>query len=812
MRKLRTKLLVTSLVLTMLATLNGLTSVGAVPPEGLQINVLSNRADLVSGGDALVEVVLPDGVAPSSVRVTVDGRDVTSAFAVRADGRFYGLVTGLVVGANTVLAEILPAAQAQVPPGKTSAQIVITNHPVGGPVFSGAQLHPWICAHTVATVVPVTIPGPPSPLFANVTSRVSGLDFDPVDDQCNATAKFTYFYQPKATQGTSCTFTIPPVTLANPNPCFVPYDPTNPPADADIADFTNDRGDTAKSIILLERGTVNRGIYQLVTFFDPTKTSAPWLPQKGWNDKLLWRFGASASVSRFQSPPATSVFLDRALRRGFMIASSSLTDHGTNSNDTLGAETMMMVKEHIAETYGPIRYTIGDGCSGGSIMQHSISGAYPGLLQGIQPNCSFPDTQTTFIEIADCGVLQNRYYATADGSTLTPAQRAAINGHTNTGFCNAWIVSFLNAGNPSVAGNCGSGWPSALTYSTTASPPRPNGVRCDGADHDVAMLGTFVDTDGNTKANQLIDNVGVEYGLTALAAGIITPEEFVRLNEGVGGYTADLTWTGPSPAPGTPAPRQVAQPGPLHTAYSGGLVSDGAQLAKVAIIDLRGNQNPAGDIHMNWRAWALRDRLDRANGEHDNQLIWAYTGGGGAGPVGAALAEKAFATMDQWLANIEQDTSDHSIQDKVRLDKPADATDICLTDNGATAVNDVGLTSPACPVKFQSSPRQAAGGPLAENVFKCQLKPLDFFDADFGGVLFDDGQKARLNAVFPSGVCDWTKPGVGQVPEDGWTTFANGPGGAPLGDPPVSVNGCAGKSDGRGNAPNGGCPGNSGGR
>jgi hypothetical protein len=117
------------------------------------------------------------------------------------DGRFYGLV----VGANTVLAEILPSPNAQVPPGKTSAQIVITNHRMGGPVFSGAQPEPWICAHTVATAVPVTIPGPPSPLFANVTSRVSGLDVDPIDDQCNATAKSTHFYQPKATEGTSCT-------------------------------------------------------------------------------------------------------------------------------------------------------------------------------------------------------------------------------------------------------------------------------------------------------------------------------------------------------------------------------------------------------------------------------------------------------------------------------------------------------------------------------------------------------------------------------------------------------------------------------
>src|SRR5213596_3197339 len=50
--------------------------------NGFDIKVLSNRADLISGGDALVEIVLPAGVDPASVRVDVDGRDVTAAFAV----------------------------------------------------------------------------------------------------------------------------------------------------------------------------------------------------------------------------------------------------------------------------------------------------------------------------------------------------------------------------------------------------------------------------------------------------------------------------------------------------------------------------------------------------------------------------------------------------------------------------------------------------------------------------------------------------------------------------------------------------------
>ena len=41
------------------------------------ITVLSNRADLISGGDALVDVALPDGSSADDMRVELDGRDIT---------------------------------------------------------------------------------------------------------------------------------------------------------------------------------------------------------------------------------------------------------------------------------------------------------------------------------------------------------------------------------------------------------------------------------------------------------------------------------------------------------------------------------------------------------------------------------------------------------------------------------------------------------------------------------------------------------------------------------------------------------------
>jgi uncharacterized tannase-like protein DUF6351 len=68
----------------------------------VSLKTLSNRADLISGGDALVEVVLLSGLiinpiyAPAYIKATVDGALVPpDTFALRSDGRFDGLLTGL---------------------------------------------------------------------------------------------------------------------------------------------------------------------------------------------------------------------------------------------------------------------------------------------------------------------------------------------------------------------------------------------------------------------------------------------------------------------------------------------------------------------------------------------------------------------------------------------------------------------------------------------------------------------------------------------------------------------------------------------
>src|SRR3954469_17368790 len=107
-------------------------------PGGLRIEVLSNRADVISGGDALVAVDLPGGVHPSQIQMTLGGTDVTGQFATRANGRYEGLLTGLRGGGNVLTAQA---------PGQSAAHAMIRNHSIGGAVFSGPQVQPWVCAN-----------------------------------------------------------------------------------------------------------------------------------------------------------------------------------------------------------------------------------------------------------------------------------------------------------------------------------------------------------------------------------------------------------------------------------------------------------------------------------------------------------------------------------------------------------------------------------------------------------------------------------------------------------------------------------------
>jgi Tannase-like family of unknown function (DUF6351) len=94
----------------------------------------------VSGGDALVQVVVPRKVAPADVIVKLGRSDVTAAFSAGAGRTLVGLVEGLENGDNTLTVST-EGGKRRVP----RARLTLTNHPVGGPIFSGPQQQPFVC-------------------------------------------------------------------------------------------------------------------------------------------------------------------------------------------------------------------------------------------------------------------------------------------------------------------------------------------------------------------------------------------------------------------------------------------------------------------------------------------------------------------------------------------------------------------------------------------------------------------------------------------------------------------------------------------
>jgi len=116
------------------------------------------------------------------------------------------------------------------------------------------------------------------------------------------------------------------------------------------------------------------------------------------------------------------------------------------------------------------------------------------------------------------------------------------------------------------------------------------------------------------------------------------------------------------------------------------------------------------------------------------------------------------------------------LEQKVVEDKPAAAKDACDFPDRATCDT---LFGPGF-----GSTRWGAGEGIATDVVKCQLKPL--VGSDYAPILFTDAEWTALQKAFPTGVCDWSQPGVSQQQTIAWQTYDDGPGGQPLGPPPVS--------------------------
>src|SRR5688500_15363191 len=397
-----------------------------------EILTLSNRADLVSGGDALVEVRVPTKV--SGVKIKLNGADVTGAFVTTGAQTLRGLVTGLRDGANEVVAEGDGPGNS-----KRRARLHITNHPIGGPVLSGEQITPYFCATPTPQPATATTPA----------TNASGLSTAAIAAQCNIATETKLYYR---TTASGCSFTLPDANNPPANPCFRPYDPMLPPP-ADMARITPENGKEIPYVVRVERGTMNRGIFDIAVLFDPSRPWSATAPQAQWNGKVLYQFGASTGQPRRQARTTSNWTSDLALSRGYLVAQSSMTDSALNSNRVSMAKTVMMMKEHIGDAYGPNKFTMGTGCSGGSINSNMNASIAPGQLDGITISCAYPDSETTGIEVNDCVLLAEAYQKPTWLSLMgglsqaqINAKKTAINGHLDQTGCHAWYNLFGSNG------------------------------------------------------------------------------------------------------------------------------------------------------------------------------------------------------------------------------------------------------------------------------------------------------------------------------------------------------------------------------
>jgi hypothetical protein len=674
--------------------------------QQLEIKVLSSRPDMVSGGSALVQLSGPD---LDGLRVGLNGMDVTGAFRRgRSAGTRLGRLEDLKAGANALA---VSAA------GK-KARLSLVNHSIAGPVFSGPHQQPFICQ-----------------------TEFSGLG-KAVDADCNAPAMVQYFYKSteklspaEAKKRQSPADLAPGFKLLNASAALPP----------DVAMTTTTEGKKVKFVVRVETGTINRGVYRIAFLHEPGQPLPdPWTSIAGWNGRLVYSFGGGCRTGFRQGLGPLPLDLN-AVSLGFAAAGSTLNVLGTNANDVINAETLMMVKEYFIKNFGAPVHTIGTGGSGGAIQQYTIAQNYPGLLDGIIPGMSFADATSVAEPMLDCAVLARAFDRM--GPKLTAEQRLAVSGYGSWGLCESRNRSSPQWMQPAA---CDSSMPKDKIYDPVTN---PHGVRCSMQDNEANVYGRDPKTGA---APQIFDNVGVQYGLAAFNDGKITADQFLELNEQIGGFDADGNLA---------APRSVGDKRALRIAYETGRINTGGgSLGSIPILDVRRYGDLEGNPHDRVRSVQMRARIERASGSAENQVVVTNPEHG----------FNAVLLMDKWLDRIAADKSNDSPQHKAARDKPEGLEDYCSGPNDEKIVEPASYKGKSrCNELYPAfaDPRIAAGAPLTGDAVKCALKPVD--SKDYKQPL-NDAQMARLKKIFPEGTCNFGLPGVGQVALRGtWISYGD---------------------------------------
>jgi hypothetical protein len=271
-------------------------------------------------------------------------------------------------------------------------------------------------------------------------------------------------------------------------------------------------------------------------------------------------------------------------------------------------------------------------------------------------------------------------------------------------------------------------------------------------------------------ARRPLDNEGIQYGLKLVNSGVISVEQFLDLNEKIGGFDRDATIVPQRTKADLLAARAAYQ--------TGRLTNGGGGLASIPIIDYRGynDEVTGGDIHVRYHSFSMRERLEKANGRTDNHVMVIEDNRFGLYSNSSPLLQRMILTMDQWITAIKADKGRGKQIDKVVRNKPADLLEGCNsrdllnpTFNAETQVREQDRVT-TCNTLYptNSFPREVAGADVAADIIKCQRK--DLRQSDYA-VSFAPSQWARLQAAFPTGVCDWSKRGYEQQDAETWVVI-----------------------------------------
>ena len=142
--------------------------------------------------------------------------------------------------------------------------------------------------------------------------------------------------------------------------------------------------------------------------------------------------------------------------------------------------------------------------------------------------------------------------------------------------------------------------------------------------------------------------------------------------------------------------------------------------------------------------------------------------------------------MDRWLAAVEKDRPRHPAGAQDHRG-PARRRPRPVHERRSATCCRACETCRAVIVQSYTTPRVVAGESLATDRNKCQLKPLRRTEYSRSSSPTRSGPSS--GPAFPTGVCDWSKPGVDQQDTIPWMTYHDSVGGRPLGVAPASVAG-----------------------